>query len=277
MRIAMALLAMSLAIGTGCSKKKGGDAGGSGSGTATVTTGSATDTTTPAGSGSAAAGSGSAAAGSGADPGSAADTRMSHKGGKCPAMVLGVTAKAELKDGKILLSITSDDKDAVLAIQTRTEALLKEKTDGGAQGTGHDQKGTHGGSMGICPVHLGDGGTATSKNDDKGVTITITPKDKPDILKGEIDSRITKAADWVKENLKPGDKLNMGGVGGGSGNDGMNRSGQGDGRGIERKAAGSGAGSGSGKGDGMGGGAGTGGGGGKGTGGGAGGGSGKNK
>ncbi|MBL9016057.1 MAG: hypothetical protein JNL83_17850 [Myxococcales bacterium] len=276
----MALLAMSLAIGAGCSKKKGGDATGSGSGSETTTAGSGSaagsDTTTAAGSGSAAAGSASATAGSGSDSGSGAATTMAHKGGKCPAMILGATAKAELKDGKILLSITSDDKDAVLAIQTRTEALLKEKTDGGAPGTGHDQKGTHGGSMGICPVHLGDGGAATAKNEDKGVTITITPKDKVDLLKGEIDARITKSAEWVKENLKPGDKLNMGGVGGGSGNDGMNRSGQGDGKGIERKAAGSGAGSGSG-GDGMGGGAGTGGGGGKGTGGGAGGGSGKNK
>ena len=280
MRIAMALLAMSLTIGSACSKKKGGDQTGSAAGSDTTMTGSgsaAGSDTTMAGSGSA-AGSG-AAVGSGSDSGSGTDTRMTHKGGKCPAMIVGVTAKSELKDGKILLSITSDDKDAVLAIQTRTKALLEEKTDGGAPGTGHDQKGTHGGSMGICPVHLGEGGTATAQNEDKGVTITITPKDKADLLKGEIDARITKSAEWVKENLKPGDKLNMGGVGGGSGNDGMNRSGQGDGKGIERKAAGSGAGSGSGsgKGDGMGGGAGTGGGGGKGTGGGAGGGSGKNK
>lgn len=280
MRIAMALLAMSLAIGSGCGKKKGGEATGSGSGSDTTMAGSGSGSgsdTMAAGSGSG-SGSGSATAGSGSDSGSAADTKMVHKGGNCPSTVLGSTTKAELKDGKILLSITSDDKDAVVAIQKRTEALLKEKTDGGGSGSAHDQKGTHGGGMGMCPVYFGDGGTATAKNDDKGVTVTITPKDKADILKGEIDSRITKAADWVKENVKAGDKLNMGGVGGGSGNDGMNHSGQGDGKGIERKAgSGSGSGSGSGKGDGMGGGAGTGGGGGKGTGGGAGGGSGKNK
>ena len=273
MRIAMALLATTLALGSGCGKKKGGDATGSGSGSDTTMAGSGSGSNTMAsGSGS---GSGSAA-GSGSDSGSASD-KMAHKGGNCPSTVLGSTTKAELKDGKILVTITSDDKDAVLAIQKRAEALLKEKADGGS-GSAHDQKGTHGGGMGMCPVYLGDGGTAEAKNEDKGVTVTITPKDKPDILKGEIDSRITKAADWVKENVKAGDKLNMGGVGGGSGNDGMNHSGQGDGKGIERKAgSGSGSGSGSGKGDGMGGGAGTGGGGGKGTGGGAGGGSGKNK
>lgn len=268
MRIAMTLLAMTLAIGSGCGKKKGGEATGSGSGSDTTMTGSGS------GSDTMASGSGSAA-GSGSDSGSGADTKMAKKGGNCPSTVLGATTKAELKDGKILVSIAADDKDAVVAIQKRTEALLKEKADGG-NGSAHDQKGTHGGGMGMCPVYLGEGGTAEAKNDDKGVTVTITPKDKADILKGEIDSRITKAADWVKENVKAGDKLNMGGVGGGSGNDGMNHSGQGDGKGIERKA-GAGSGSGSGSGDGMGGGAGTGGGGGKGTGGGAGGGSGKNK
>ena len=66
-------------------------------------------------------------------------------------------------------------------------------------------------------------------------TITITPKDKPDALKTEIDGRITKAADWVKANVKDGDKGTQGGVGGGKGDHGSNHSGEGDGKGTERK------------------------------------------
>lgn len=263
MRIAIALLSVSLAFGAGCKKNDKGQGTGSGSGSAQAT---GSDTGSAAGSGSAtAAGSGSATA-----AGSDASQNMAHKGGNCPSTVFGSTTKAELKDGKVLVSVTADDKDAVAAIQKRTEELLKEKSDGGPSGTAHDQKGTHGGGMGMCPVYLGEGGAATAANDDKGVTVTITPKDKPDALKAEIDARITKAADWVKTNVKPGEKGTMGGVGGGSGNDGMNHSGQGDAKGIERKQSGSGDapagdGKGGGKGTGGGGGAGTGGGGGSGS------------
>jgi hypothetical protein len=82
------------------------------------------------------------------------------------------------------------------------------------------------------------------------------PKDKPDELAKEIDARIARAAEWVAANVKPGDKGNQGGVGGGKGEDGSNHSGKGDGKGHERKKGGGG-----GKGTGGGGGAGTGGGG----------------
>jgi hypothetical protein len=260
MRIAMALLFVSLAFGPGCGKKKGadGDQGSAGS----AMTGSDT-----AGSAAAGSDSGSAAAGSGsAGSAAAGDTLMAKKGGNCPSTVFTSTTKAELEDGKIRVTVTSDDKDAVAAIQKRAEELLKQKADG-VVGAAHDQKGTHGGAMGLCPIYLGDGGTATATNEAKGVTVTITPKDKVDILKGEIDSRILKAADWVKANYKEGDKGSMGGTGGGSANDGMNHSGMGDGKGMERKAAGSGEPP---KGDGKGGGKGSGGGGGGGTGGGGG-------
>ncbi|MBA3457695.1 MAG: hypothetical protein H0T42_31725, partial [Deltaproteobacteria bacterium] len=196
-----------------------------------------------------------------ADPHAGHNTQMPKRGGNCPSTVATSTTKAELKDGKILLTITSDDKDAIAAIQKRTTELLKEKTDGGTPGTGHDQKGTHGGGMGLCPVHLDEGGTATSKTEAKGVVITITPKGKPEILKGEIDSRIIKAADYVKANVKPGDQGTTGGVGGGKGEHGSNHSGEGDAKGVERKGAGKGDGKGGGKGTGGGGGAGTGGGG----------------
>lgn len=177
--------------------------------------------------------------------------------------MFGSTTKAELKGGKILVTVTSSDKDAIAAIQKRSAELVKEKTDGGAPGDGHDQKGTHGGGMGLCPVHVGDGGKAEVKNQKDGVVVTITPKDKPELLKTEIDARITKAADWVKANIKEGDKGTQGGVGGGGGEHGMNHSGDGDGKGKEDKDDKKG-------GDGGGGGAGTGGGGGKGTGGGGG-------
>jgi hypothetical protein len=270
MRIAMALLAGSLAFGSAACKKKekpvtdnSSMTTGSGSATAgSADTGSAGSANTMAGSGS--AGSGDTMAGSAAGSGAGSAEQMPKRGGNCPSTVAGSTTKAELKDGKILLTITSDDKDAIAAIQKRTTELLKEKTDGGAPGTGHDQKGTHGGGMGLCPVHLDEGGTATSKTDAKGVVITITPKGKAETLKGEIDSRILKAADYVKANVKPGDEGTTGGVGGGKGEHGSNHCGHGDAKGKDRKGSGDG----TGKGDGKGGGKGTGGGGGAGTGGG---------
>jgi hypothetical protein len=263
MRIAMTLLTVALAVSACGGKKKDKDGAGSGSAGSSQAMGSDQGSGSAAGS---AAGSGSDTAMAGSGSAGAGDTNMAHKGGNCPSTVVGSTTKAELKDGKVLLTIASDDKDAILAIQKRSTDLLKEKLDGGPSGTAHDQKGTHGGGMGMCPVFLGEGGTATAANNDKGVLITITPKSGPDALKTEIDARITKAADWVKANLKPGEKGTMGGVGGGSGDDGMNHSGQGDGKGQERKSAGSAAP----KGDGKGGGKGTGGGGGGGTGGGTG-------
>lgn len=260
MRTAMTLLALSLLLGgSACKKKEKTSAGQMGSGSAAVTgSGSA------AGSGSdaMATGSGSDMAGSGsadmAGSGSAA-AEMTRKAGNCPSTVYGSTTKAEVKGKDIVLTITSDDKDAIASIQRRTEELLKEKADNASGGGAHDQKGTHGGNLGICPVYFGEGGKATSKKDAKGVTITITPKDKPEELKANIDTRITKSADWVKANVKPGEQGTQGGVGGGKGDHGGNHSGSGDSKGKERsKDEG-------GKGGGMG----TGGGGGKGTGGGS--------
>lgn len=272
MRIAMMLLALALAT-TGCKKKQAtptGEATGS-SGSAMLGSGSA-----DMGSGSAmagsdmAAGSGSAMAGSGDMAGSGAGSgdAMSKHAGNCPSTVLGSTTKANVKGKDVVVTITSSEKDAITAIQMRADAIVKEKSDNAAAGTaaagGHDQKGSHGGSVGLCPVHIPEGATAKAKHEKNGASVTITPKADAAALKTEIDARITKAADWVKANIKPGDKENQGGVGGGTNKEGANHSGQGDGKGKERK-------SGSGGGSGGGGGAGTGGGGGKGTGGGGGG------
>lgn len=268
MRIAMALLAASLVFGSAaCKKKEKTAASDMGSGSAITDTGSGSAGSGSAmagsGAGSDMAGSGSAMAGSGAGSdmagsgSAAADEKMSKRGGNCPSTVSGSTTKAELKGGKIILTISATDKDAIAAIQKRTTEVLKEKGDGAPAGTGHDQKGSHGGTLGLCPVHLGEGGTATSKTDKKGVVITITPKVKPEELKTEIDTRITKAADWVKANVKEGDQGTSGGVGGGKGEHGSNHSGEGDSKGKDRKG---GDGKGGGEGKGGGGGAGTGGG-----------------
>jgi len=267
MRIAMALLALALAT-TGCKKKENKPADNAGAGSAMVGSGSdmgsgsaMAGSGSDMGSGSAMAGSGSdTAAGSGAGSGSGDATSMTKKAGNCPSTVLGATTKAELKGKDVIVTITSTDKDAIAAIQKRTDELLTEKKDGaGSSSGGHDQKGTHGGGSGICPVHVPDGATTKVKKEKNGVAVTITAKDKPDELKKDIDERITKADQWVKDNIKPGDKANQGGVGGGKGEHGANHSGEGDAKGVERK-----------KGDGSGGGKGTGGGGGKGTGGGGG-------
>jgi hypothetical protein len=183
--------------------------------------------------------------------------RMAHQAGNCPSTVLGATTKDELKGKDVIVTITATDKDAIVAIQKRTDEVLAAKKDHKAPTGEHDQKGTHGGSAGLCPVHLPDGATAKSKHAKDGVVVTITPKGKAADLKTDIDGRIQRAADWVQANIKPGDKLNKGGVGGGKADEGMNHSGKGDGKGLDRKK-------------GNGGGAGTGGGGGKGTGGGTG-------
>ena len=265
MRTVMTFLAVALAVGSAACKKKDKDQPATGSGSAMMgsSAGSGSDTGSAAmGSGSAAmaagSGSGSAAMGSGADQGSAApaEPEMLKKAGNCPSTVLGAVSKAEVKGKDVVLTITSPDKDAVMAIQKRTELLLKEKQEGGT-GAAHDQKGTQGGARGICPVFYGEGGTAKSKKDAKGVTIVITPKEKPEELKTAIDERIAKSAAWVDKNIKPGEQGNTGGVGGGKGEHGSRHQGAGDSKGKDRK-------------EGTGGGAGTGGGGGKGTGGGAG-------
>lgn len=245
-----------------------GDMAGSGSGAAMAGSGAAM-----AGSGSGAAmagsgsgdmagsGSGAAMAGSGdtAGSGSAAaagdEPEMAKKAGNCPSTVLGAVTKAEIKGKDVVLTITSNDKDAIAAIQKRAEEVVKDRKDKKDAGTAHDQKGTHGGTIGLCPVYFGEGGTAKVKKDAKGVTITITPKGKADELKANIDERIKKSAEWVEKNIKPGAEGNKGAVGGGKGEHGSTHQGEGDSKGKDRKG-------------GTGGGAGTGGGGGKGTGGG---------
>lgn len=263
MRIAMTLLAVALAVGSTACKKKDKAQPATGSGSAMAGSGSAAVASGSAAVGSAAdtgsaAAAGSAAAGSGSDTVAATPTEpeMQKKAGNCPSTVFGAITKAEVKGKDVVLTITSEDKDAVMAIQKRTELLLKEKQDG-ATGAAHDQKGTQGGGKGLCPVFWGEGGTAKSKKDAKGVTITLTPKEKPEDLKAMVDDRITKAAAWVDKNIKPGDAGNTGGVGGGKGAHGSQHKGAGDSKGKDRK-------------DGTGGGAGTGGGGSKGTGAGAG-------
>ncbi|MEO6774998.1 MAG: hypothetical protein ABI467_18680 [Kofleriaceae bacterium] len=160
---------------------------------------------------------------------------MRHKAGMCPSTVLGATTKAEVKGKAVVVTITADAKDAILAIQKRANAMLEARLGVKTQTGGHDQRGTHGGSIGLCPIHIPEGATAKVKTEPKGVVVTITPKDKADDLKAIIDARILKASEWMKVNLKPGDKGNLGGTGGGSGHDGMNRSGQGDGKGMERR------------------------------------------
>jgi hypothetical protein len=221
--------------------------------------GAGNDGAAGAGTGGAAAGGG-AAGGAAAGGGAPAET-MTHRAGNCPSTVLGATTKVAVRGKAVVLTIESNDKDAIAAIRKRTDELLAEKRDP-PTGVGHDMKGTHGGSKGLCPVYVPDGAKATAQRQPKGVAVSIRT-DKPDELAKEIDGRVARAAEWVKTNVKPGDKGNQGGVGGGKGEDGSNHSGKGDGKGQERKQ-----GDGGGKGTGGGGGAGTGGGGGKGTGGG---------
>jgi hypothetical protein len=194
--------------------------------------------------------------GSGAGSDTAAAEAMAHRAGMCPSTVLGATTKSAIKGKAVVVTIESTDKDAIAAIQKRADKLVAEKK-AAPSGTAHDKKGTHGGGQGICPVYVPEGAKATAKHEAKGVVVTITPKDKPDELAKEIEGRITKAADWVKANVKAGDQGNQGGVGGGKADEGSNHSGKGDGKGHERKKGGgggkgTGGGTGGGTGDGSG-------------------------
>lgn len=227
-----------------------GSASGAAAGSDTAAAGAGGTEASGSASGSAVTASGGGSAGA-----PSAET-MPHRAGMCPSTVLGATTKAAVKGKAVVLTIDAADKDAIAAIQKRADELLAEKRDA-ATGAGHDQKGTHGGTQGLCPVHVPEGAKVTAKHAAKGVVVTITPRGKPDELAREIDDRIARADEWVKANVKPGDQGNQGGVGGGKGKDGSNHSGKGDGKGRDRKGGGGG------KGTGGGGGAGTGGGGGK--------------
>jgi hypothetical protein len=203
-------------------------AGSAAAGSATTAGGSGSDAASAAGAGSA------AAAGSDA----AAAEAMAHRAGMCPSTVFGATTTAQIKGKAVVVTVESTDKDAIAAIQKRADKLVAEKKTGA--GSAHDQKGTHGGGQGLCPVYVPEGARAKARHEAKGVIVTITPKAKPDELAREIDGRIAKAADWVKAHVKAGDQQNQGGVGGGKGDDGSNHSGKGDGKGHERKAGGGG-------------------------------------
>jgi hypothetical protein len=184
---------------------------------------------------------------------------MQHHTGNCPSTVLGATTVAKVKGKDVVVTVSAADAQAVLAIQKRADASVKDKDAVKTASNLHDQKGAHRGGAGLCPIYVPEGAKAKVEHEKGGIKVTITPAGDPAALAKDVDERIKKAADWVATNVKPGGKLNQGGVGGGSGNDGMNHSGQGDGSGKSRHS-----------GDGKGGGNGTGGGGGKGAGGGSG-------
>jgi hypothetical protein len=273
-RLVFTVLAAALTLSSGCKKQGSEPAAGSGAavpagsangsaagpgGTAATAEGSGSaagsdSAAMAAGSGSAAGGGDSAAMAAGSGAGAAASEAMAHRAGMCPSTVLGATTKAAVKGKAVAVTIESADKDAIAAIQKRTDKLLAEKKVGPSGGATHDQKGTLGGGQGLCPVYVPEGAKATAAHQAKGVVVTITPKDKPDDLAKEIGDRIAKASDWVKTNVKEADKGNQGGVGGGKGDDGSNHSGKGDSKGHDRKKGGGG-----GKGAGGGGGGGTGG------------------
>src|SRR5262245_4824041 len=128
MRIAMTILAVSLAV-AGCKKKTTEPAPTTGSSAgSSMATGPAAGSDTGSAAGSAAGSdmgsamgsdSGSAAmAGSGAGSGSGSDEQpMAHAAGNCPSTVLGASTKAAVKGKAVVVTISSKDADAIKAIQ----------------------------------------------------------------------------------------------------------------------------------------------------------------
>ena len=229
MRAVKSLLVVACLVLPGCKKDKPQEppTGSAPTSAQTMGSGSAATATAP---GSAAtmtgsAGSGEAeTAGSGQlqDVGSAVDpTAMSHHAQHCPSMVRGATTTSKVEGKSVVVTITSDDHKVVSKIQARTDALLKGKAALAADqpaAAGHAQNGTHGGGIGICPVHVPQGATAKSAKLANGIAVTITPKSGVDDLQKDIDARIGRATDWVKNN-PTGDGDGTGG-GGGNGNGG---------------------------------------------------------
>ncbi|HEY1818220.1 MAG TPA: hypothetical protein VGG74_38015 [Kofleriaceae bacterium] len=155
------------------------------------------------------------------DVGSAADpTAMTHHAQHCPSMVRGASTTSKLDGKSVVVTITSDDQVVASKIQARTEKLLKDKAvaklAGDAPTFGHAQNGTHGGGIGICPVHVPEGANAKSTTLANGVEIKITPKSGVEALAKDIEARIARAAEWRKNNpTGDGDGT---GSGGGNGN-----------------------------------------------------------
>lgn len=237
MRTAMMLLALAL-IGAPACKKKTTTAPATGSGSAMGSAGSAGSGSAmegSAGSGSAmegSAGSGSAMEGSAGSAGSAMEgsagsaaegsgaeggATMTHKAEKCPSTVAGATTTASVKGKDVIVTVTAKDKAAIAMIQKRADESVKPKTEAKEPSAEHTQQGVHGGTAGICPVYVPTGATAKVKHEKAGVVVTITPKEKPDDLKKDIDDRITKAEAWAKENPSGGDEGGGGGKGTGGG------------------------------------------------------------
>jgi hypothetical protein len=79
---------------------------------------------------------------------------------------------------------------------------------------GHDQKGTHGGGIGICPVYVPEGATAKGSPLANGVAIKITPKGNADELEKDIEGRIARSTEWMKTNNGSGGGKGTGGGGG---------------------------------------------------------------
>jgi hypothetical protein len=205
MRIATTLLTVALAVVSGCKKNEtaheGSGSAAVGSGSATTASGSGSGSgSAEAGSGSAvAAGSGSAMTGSGSAGSGSASQLMSHRAVNCPSTVQDSKTTVAVKGKDVILTVSGKTPDAIDAIQKRTDAMLASHVTKKAPGEAHDQKGTHGQTIGICPVHVPEGATASAKHTKEGVAITIKPKD-PAALKAEIDVRIQRAADWLKTN-----------------------------------------------------------------------------
>ena len=71
-------------------------------------------------------------------------------------------------------ALKGSNGDAIAAIQKRSDELLKEKVaPHPTAGAMHDQKGGHGGGIGLCPVYVPEGATASAKTDKKGAPISI--------------------------------------------------------------------------------------------------------
>ncbi|HEX4453658.1 MAG TPA: hypothetical protein VH143_22465 [Kofleriaceae bacterium] len=231
MRAVKSFVVVTMLVLLGCKKDEPAPApnppaNGSGSGSSAMVAIGSGSADVGSGSGSAAVAVETAGSGELQDVGSAVDpTAMSHHAQHCPSMVRGAVTTAKLDGKSVVVTITSDDQKAASKIQTRADKLLADKATAKLAGDlptpAHAQNGTHGGGIGICPVHVPEGATAKRTTIANGVSVKITPKSGVEALEKDVEARIARAADWLKANpMGDGD-----GDGDGGGNGGGNGSG----------------------------------------------------
>jgi hypothetical protein len=149
---------------------------------------------------------------------------MMNKAKNCPSAVEGAATVFAAADGKLVVTIKSEDEAKVTDARTRAAHLAKAQEADSAT-VKHTGSGTGGGGVGLCPVLLVDT-TLAVKDIDGGVEITLTPKDpsKLEELKAAGENRLAQLLQKMSgKSVHTGHGHGSGKGGGGSKGEGGNK------------------------------------------------------